>query len=877
MAVLWKPGDDPRQAHAASPAKHRRFRRAFSFGAFFVSAFFCAVVVFFAVDGPVAILSRHLAPVEAFVEEKLDRRLTIGNVSGTVWPELALHLGGVAISGKHGQGEPLLLLPSIIVRIDAKEAARTLGQHIVIEEIVVDGGVLRAERDEFGEVDVLQILKLLPPIPPEVADNGLLRRFRVQRGRIEFHDAIDREGGGVSVTVSDVAAVLSDDAAAGRPADLHITGVWNEAGGAPLVLEGHVDEVPHNLRPVPVPKTELRLTVSDATLATGLESLGLPPVFHRGVADLVVDVDLDASGVYVDIAVDADDVVAFDRAIPKTEISEEAQLRLCFYVDTNDGHTVVDQLGFTGAGLFLAGSWTALQPLADGVEDLAIDIAIDDLQRLRRRIPVVRAVTPGALSLTGPASARFTADAAHVVVDADLAGAAVSFGEALRKNAGAPLSLFVDAQRPMNDDEDERVRGVIVARGPGVVVDGGFVVSTDVSVFDLRLERMPLLRLLALSPLLHELLDGDVHGGSVAAHVDVTVTDAGGSVGVHLGADDVDLVLPDKGNGRGDVDVDVDVAANASGLAIGAKVDLDDVAGNIVAKDGGRPWFVKRKGARLMVEMKLREARGPGTLVSALGSLQQTDAATDVVGATALAPRWRTIAQQLAGSGRLRAAHLTVAGTDLDDVDLALQLADGRFSVLDPSSLRVFSGVVAVSGSFVDVKGDPAVIVAKGRIKGVDVGRALAEWSDRVGRVSGVIDVDVDARATGLALTPWQQSLKGRVALSTHKLRVDKLRGLVDVGAVARDETVVFVLGGGGLRLQRPLAFATAAGPVSVDGGLSFAGGLDVDARLTLGKGALPLALHLGGTLTKPEPSLPTSRPSWSTSKSKAGAPTPQR
>jgi hypothetical protein len=834
---------------------------------------------------PVAIVNRHLGRIETIAKERLGRTLTLGTIEGQMYPSLAVVIHGVQLSGDAEHEEPMLSLPRLELRFDLKRALLSFGEELQLESVRVDGGVLRIRRSADGSIDLVDVLKKLPPLNPADLEGGVLGELWIDGGNLVLIDeALGRE-----IVVGAVHAETRGSAALGAPLDAFVTAQLHDLA-APLRLEVRVAEVPSDLVFWPPPPASARIDIPAVDLEGATAWLSLPPLFTSGNVDVIVEATSTAEAVRATLNVDGRGLstvvtTGAGAGVESEGIDSVAHLAGSVLLDVATQRLTVESLALSGAGLDISGKAAFARPSLDGIESLDLLVTSEELARLGSIIPALRDTAPGALRLSGKGSARIQTNDERLQVALELDGARVRIGEALSKRAGERLRIRFDGVRDVRGEAPGRMDAVMTAELPhGVRIAGDVVVQpmgADYVAFDLRARPTSLRSAVAVSPLLRDLVDGNTRGGTLGASLRGHTGAMGSAFDLRLRGRDVTIVV-DKSTLAGDANIALGIATDARGLRLDVNGDLRGMS-MVTMDDKGKALFEKHAGSALAVRASLVEAGGAGSLGNALAGLDDdSEHAGKLFVGDGLSPRWRAILLGLAARGTVSAEHVTLAGLALDDATLRATMDRGRIRI-ERSDVALLAGRGSLAGTVIDLRASPPTWGLVVNVDDIDLATLLAPLRTATGEVKGTITMGALLRGAGLSIESVLASLDGPLTVTTHNVSlgaVDFFSGLADsawdllarvpgvraadveqargpsLAATLADGTWTMRFKANQLRIDTPIVVETTMGALNFDGHATLDSSIAFLARLDLEMGddvTVPVELGVRGTWAEPE------------------------
>ena len=726
----------------------------------------------FVVHNAVYLVDQNLDKISALGSEHFERPLTIGAVRGRIFPRLAVIVDGLELGSRVKGGPPLLQLPSIEIRFRTDRALLTLGRELITESVRVDGGIARIRRDFDGEVDMLDVVKRLPPLDPEDIQGAVIQEVVIHGVTVEYVDEP-----AMQVVKLRELHLETHDAGLGIPFNALLTAVW--AGPeAPVVLKVHVDEVPRDLALWPFPVSTIDLALDDVDIADAVATFGIPPSFDDGEVDLRVgivntaehhmQVAVDLEGEATTIVVDSGTGAGVEKAGVHGPVAVFARVDH----DIDAGDTILRALSVSLAGMHLDARATSD---STGLRTLEGLVAVEQLARLGTVVPPLLTTAPGSFVIHGEAHGWFSVDDEKFLGDFDFGGARVGIGEALSKFPGERLSLQLDGVRNIEDDitsVDGFFRTALVFGLPrGTRIAGTLLVPDGEghdTILQLGSNTIDLGTASSISPILNDLF-GTEQPGKLKARAFGRISAARTSFDIDLDLTQLGLNY-DRATAVGKAVIHFDIDADQSGLALGLRADGTAMA--LQSKDEeDKVVFEKGNTEPMLLTAALREVGGRGSLGKAM---ENAGASGDIIAGDGLAPRWRTIISGLQGKASLTASKVLLAGIKVSDVQFALGLRRGELTI-DKGTLAVFGGEVSLNQTTAALTTTPARWGLALKASGLSAKQLLVPLRRFTGAVSGTIDLDAKLAAEGLSIGAVAQSLDGPLTVSTHNVHLGTL------------------------------------------------------------------------------------------------------
>jgi len=836
------------------------------------------------VHNAVYLVNQNLDRLTAMASEHFERKLTVASVHGRVFPRVAVVIDGLELASREPGKPALLLLPSIEVRFRTDRAILSLGKELITESVRVERGVVHIRRDFDGEVDMLDVVKRLPPLDPKDIQGAVLEEVVINDVDIEYVD----EPAMQVVALHDF-HLETKNAALGVPFNALLTAVW--AGPeSPLSVKVHVDEVPRDLQLWPFPVSTIDVAVDDVGITDAIATFGLPPAFDDGAVDLRVGIVNSADHhAHVTVTVDGEGtsmavLTGTGAGIEKTGVKGPITVLAVVDHDVDAGATVIETASVSMAGIALDAK---ARLDGAGVHELDAMIDVEQLARLGMFVPALLGTAPGAFTIAGHAKGYFGVVEERFEGDFDFGRARVEIGEALQKQPGETLGLKLRGRRQVDDTTTADCglfrTSLNFALPRGTRIDGFLLVPAgegDDVILDLASNRIELGEASSISPLLNDLF-GKEQPGQLQAHAKGRISSARTAFDIDLQLTNLGLVY-DRTTAVGTAMLHFDIDVDKNGLALGLRGDATNVA--LTTKDEeGNVLFEKANTESIVLTAALRELGGRGSLGKAMEGMDGNGAIVDGDG---LAPRWRAILGGLQGKAAVTASKFTLAKIPVTDVQLALELQKGQLRIKN-GGLALFGGQVTMGETVAALTTSPAKWGLAVKASGLSAKQLLAPIERFTGEVTGAIDIETRLAAEGMSINGLLQSLDGPLTFSTHGVHLatlDIISSWVDnvwdfIGripgvdpkeiAIAKSQGIGSTIADGSwtMRFKRdqflldePMVVETTFGVLRVEGSAGFDGSINFDAHLGLINDQLremrivsddkPLALRVGVTGT---------------------------
>ena len=816
------------------------------------------VAIGLVVHNAVYLVNQNLDRLTAMASEHFERKLTVASVRGRVFPRVAVVIDGLELASRDPGKPALLLLPSIEVRFRTDRALLSLGEELVTESVRVEGGVVHIRRDFDGEVDMLDVVKRLPPLDPKDIQGAVLQEVVINAVDIEYVD----EPAMQVIALRDF-HLETKNAALGVPFNALVSAVW-VGPQAPLSMKVHVDEVPRDLQLWPLPVSTIDIAVDDVAITDAIATFGLPPAFDDGAVDLRLGI-VNSADHHATLTVTVDGegtstavLSGTGAGVEKTGVKGPITVLAVVDHDVDAGATVIETASVSMAGIALDAK---ARLDGGGVHQLEALIEVEQLARLGMFVPALLSTAPGAFTIAGHARGSFGVDEDRFEGDFDFTRARVEIGEALQKQPGETLGLKLRGRRQIDDtvtaDYGLFRTSLNFALPRGTRIDGSLLVPAgegDDVLVDLASNRIELGEASRISPLLNDLF-GKEQPGQLHAHAKGRISSARTAFDIDLQLTNLGLVY-DRTTAVGTAMLHFDIDVDKSGLALGLRGDATNVA--LTTKDeGGNVLFEKGNTESIVLTAALRELGGRGSLGKAM---QGMDGNGDIVDGDGLAPRWRAILGGLQGKAALTAAKFTLAKIPVTDVQLALELQKGQLRIKN-GGLALFGGRVTMGETVAALTTSPARWGLAVKASGLSAKQLFAPIERFTGDVIGDIDIETKLAAEGMSINGLLQSLDGPLTFSTHGVHLknlDIISSWVDnvwdfigripgvnpdeiasakaqgIGSTIADGSWTMRFKRDQFLLDEPMVVETTFGVLRVEGSAGFDGSINFDANLGL-------------------------------------------
>ncbi len=818
----------------------------------------------------------------------LNREVELGPVKATWFPVLGLRAEAIAVSAKPvhtataagGEGQ-LLGLKAVEVGLAVWPALRSLGRDIQISTVRLEEPVIRVVRFEDGSLDIESVgpppSEKVPPPPPAEDGPGIADRFRraevgsiqIVDGTVRFEDRTPDGLGAVEVRRLSLAtgpvglglpiAATVNAALASAEPNLRIelaTGPLaakvSELGAPSLSsVRIHAEALPLSI--VPVSAGAAR--IADATLDADLE------LIPEGVGGLRLAGPLAVRGLRIDG--EGGPGSRFDVALGLAVGTSTGMDR--FVLDGTEVAVGPMRTGVRGT-VSLPVAWTGLavetlapfsvrelvaiapgprRPVPEGRLGLSVGLGDGNLERLAAQVSARwsgLSYAEGGLRVTGETGLDLklsgTVEKPRIAAALDFKDLAVA-GEGFDKQPGLPGRLEADVIAGADAVRVERSELKLGAMRVGATVIyplGGGTIDANMKLSPLELP--PFLASIGVSAPSLPL------GSTVEAEIGYQAPASAPQNGA--------VRLTKFRFAAADSDLEV----------TGGAARLDPLSLELVGRS-------KKLDLDRLLPPPSEEAK-PAAETSGSGPL--------------LPPSARAAKATV----DLQVAELRYRGVNIEDVDVRLQLADGRLNVVR-TRLQVFGGRVSADGTTIDLGSDPLGFSLEAKLQGLQ-GKQMFDGVFGLGEaLSGRLDADLNLAGRGLTLAALAPTLAGAFSMALAEGRLDGLNllgstalplrdaldfakktaplGLGDPGATTfKTLAARFEVKGGRMTLARPLALdlgrekAEFQGSVGLDGGLDLQGTMQLSpallTQMTGGtakpKKPLPVTFRLGCTLMSP-------------------------
>lgn len=732
------------------------------------------------VHNAITLVDHSRVELAALASAHLERTLTVGPLSGTLYPRLAVVIEDLRLESRHKGRPPLLVIPRIEFAFRTDRALLTRGFELITEDLVVSGGEANVQRGSGGDVEFMEVIDRLPPILAKDLQGAIMEHVRIEHLDVEIVDEISQ----TVVHLADL-RLETRNAALGRPFDARLQARPGDGDGATatqqLQVDVHVDSVPRDLVLWPFPVSTIDVAVNNVDVRDALAALALPPIFDSGTvnARLAMVAD-DDHHLRTTIVVDGEArsvavTTGTGAGVEKHGVQRPLAVVGVVDVDVDSGAVAIETLSVMLAGMAFDAS---ARIDAFGLRDLELLVDIEELARLGLLVPGMLTTAPGAFLVAGGAQGRFMLRDDAFSGDFNFDQATVHVGEAIGKSPGERLRLGVQGLLSMNTDTTP-ARGLVDSAlafqlRRGTRFNGSLMVppaedgaDNDV-LLALHSNHLTLAEASHLSSILNDVFGVD-QVGRIAANLTARISGQRTAVDLDLRLDELALVY-DGTTAAGEANVHVDVDADQDGLALGGRADGTWLTMQSV-DDSGAVLMTKDRGDAIVATANVREVGGRGSLGLAIAGMASTGA---VVVGDGLTPKWQRIINGLQGRAGLSTRRLTLARAPFTDVDLRLRLRQGRLHV-EHGVLSVFGGVVTMDETVSHVTLSPSSWGLQVKARALSAAELLAPLRRFTGEARGTVDVDATLSATGLSIGQLLRTLDGPVTVSTHDVHIANL------------------------------------------------------------------------------------------------------
>lgn len=814
-----------------------------------VLAVFVAALVFVDLD---ALVNEQLAKAKPELEAKLGRRISVGPVRTQVFPALGGRVEAVAIEADPAHPEddrPLLQLRSLRFELALLEAVRTLGEHLVVKSLVLDGLRVNVVRGADGRLSYQDIVERQEPeeaaadTSSSAPSDGLAERLRgltvdvlrLDDAELRFVD--HTQGGGAAtehvirklnlrlggVRLDAPIALQLDAAVFGDTTNLELSatvGPLRELGGLPRIagLSLEADDIDlASLAPLLSPSG---VKVDTARLGADLQVGAVAPGRPVAATGFVTVKGLQLRG-----------AARFDaRAEGKVELDAAA------------GGAKVERLELSAGAVKLELTGTVADVSGTPKVDLTLatkPFTFDDLLRLfpaaAEALVEAQATATGQGSLQG--HLKGTAVALDAALDVSLRGCKL---DVPRAHVDGDLQLSMravgdprgDLTASLDFDADQAVLVV-----PGSVNKSAAtpwnvhasVVRTgerlDVKRLDLRLAELSLAAAGRLS----------LDGGATALRIDMPRVD------LEQLARTV-TALPAQRLKGGFLDAKVTLEGNPRRLEtlrlamrpLAARLGRSDFSGEVTLENLDAPRAQVALRSSLVDLDELYPPTAPAPASGAPGPTAPSKVELDD-------PSLKTY--RFAGS--LDAKRVVVRGEELTDFRGQIRLEDGVLT-LEDCAFGLYDGRVSAKGTSVEVWKARMPFRANLSVKGVEASRVLAAKTRWGGVLQGKADFESQLTGDGFTTTQLEERLVGNMVLALKDGHLGKaglteavlgdFQALEQVPGLSlqrlqasntmKDFLARVEVKDGKMALVRPITFSLDGNRVLLDGAVGVAGGL---------------------------------------------------
>lgn len=544
------------------------------------------------------------------VEKLLGRKVQVGTIKTTLWPDLGAEISDIQISGRPGDEAPLVKIARIQLEADWWNALISFGSDVQLKALVVDGLEATLIQEADGTLSYDDIIARLSEGPPKEEEapapmdpetvktiqEARLDRIAIQNSKITL---IDRTAGDAPVTasVSDLLLELTD---------VQLKDAFEVKLQAAVLTEQRNFDLRVKLGPVPI-GTDADLPVEWITLkADGVDLAALAPYLGKGApirlekasfsADLKIEDPAALSGPIK--AHGTLDVAPFAlpggqpfnlHIAPNLEMSPKGGT-----LDINGLKIALDDMAIEGSG-----SVSGLRLMRPQFSDLKLATQNMHLGRLKALLgPLMPDLGPGA-KLDGPLILNVTANGdterQQIALALDLDQAIIILPGAFNKPAKTALHLQLKAGLAPNDLDLKQFD--LTAGGVSLDLKGTIKQFKD-PIVDITggTGRFNITGPARLSPAVAKAIPPDVQLAG-QGEIDVKLKRSGKNLDarINVGVFNADLDVPGatlKGSGQ----IDLSAKGAAEAMSIEVDGDLSGLAlalGDALRKQAGAPMTVK--------------------------------------------------------------------------------------------------------------------------------------------------------------------------------------------------------------------------------------------------------------------------------------------
>ena len=465
---------------APAPAPPHRWRRWLGrgLGVLLVGVVFVGGLLGLVVDNAIALVDRSRVELAALASAHLERTLTVGPLSGTLYPRLAVVVEDLRLESRHKGRPPLLVIPRIEFAFRTDRALLTRGFELITEDLVVSGGEANVQRGSGGDVEFMEVIDRLPPILARDLQGAVMEHVLIEHLDVEVVDEISQ----TIVHLADL-RLETRSAALGRPFDARLQARMSDLGAVISAVNGvgsstddgaadgaadgadgarrtvkvdvHVDDVPRDLVLWPFPVSTIDVALDTVDVRDLLTALALPPIFDSGTINarlgLVADADhhlrttIVVDGEARSVAV----TTGTGAGVERHGVQRPVGVVGVVDVDVDSGAVAVETLSVTLAGMAFDAS-ARIDAL--GLRELELLVDVEELARLGLLVPGMLQTAPGAFLVAGGARGRFVLHDDAFSGDFNFDRATVHVGEAIGKSTGERLRLGLEGLLSLDTD-----------------------------------------------------------------------------------------------------------------------------------------------------------------------------------------------------------------------------------------------------------------------------------------------------------------------------------------------------------------------------------------------------------------------------------------
>ncbi|MFN3201781.1 MAG: AsmA family protein [Bradymonadia bacterium] len=547
------------------------------------------------------------------IEKLLGRKVQIGEIKTTLWPDLGADITAISVAGREGDELPLMKIAHIKFEADWWAALTSFGSDVQIKALVIDGLEANLVREADGSLSYEDVITRLTdgpppeeapaPLDPEVVEmikQAKLDRIAIQNSRLHM---VDKGTGGAPAEtyINDLLFELTD-VQLKDPFEVKLqAAVLTEKQNfdfrvklGPVPIEGEV--------PMPVEWISLKAEQVDLAALTPYLGKDAPVKLEQAKlnADLRIDDPLAAGGTIKAHGTFALAPIALPGGKP-------FDFKLTPHLDFTPAEGALDIDGFDIAlddmTLHSTGSVTGLNGIHPQFKGLKITSSKLHFGRLKALLgPLMPALGPGG-RLDGPFVVAMNADgnaeAQQIDLNVDLDKATIIVPGSFNKPKGVALHTLIEAT--LGSDSLFLKQLHLTAGGIDLALSGSIKNFVNPAI-DIKggTGRFNITGPARLSPAVAQAIPPDVQLAGQGG-IDIAIKRAGGRLDaeVKLGVYNADLDVPGatlKGSGE----IDLTAKGKPGAMAITAVGDLSNlavVAGDALRKQAGVPMTLDLSAA----------------------------------------------------------------------------------------------------------------------------------------------------------------------------------------------------------------------------------------------------------------------------------------